>query len=103
MFSNSKKLEAMDSKSSIDNVDMYDQSVSDTWANDDNEMNLYEDLPVDIQELLDSPHPKNSTVEMMNLANMKNEGKSCFIPYGANIIKYVLFRFLFLFLTLHSI
>lgn len=92
MFTNSKKQETLDPKNSIENVDMYDQCVSDIWANnDDNEIKFYEDLPVDIQELLDSPHPKNNTVEMMNLANMKNEGKSCFIPYGANIIKYVFF------------
>lgn len=90
MFNASKKHETLDPKNSIENVDMYDQCVSDLWANgDDNEMNLYEDLPVDIHDLLDSPHPKNNTVEMMNLANMKNESKSCFIPYGANIIKYV--------------
>lgn len=88
---NSKNQEAMNSKISIDTVDMFDQCVSDMWKNDDdNEMNMYEDLPVDIQELLDSPNPKNKTVEMMNLANMKNEGKSCFIPYGANIIRYAL-------------
>lgn len=78
----------MDSKNSMEKVEMYDQCISPAWANeDDNEMNMYEDLPVDIQELLDSPDPKNNTVEMMNLANMKNNGKSCFIPYGANIIR----------------
>lgn len=87
---NSKKQDATDSKNSIINVDIYDQCVSDVWANDDdNEMNMYEDLPVDLQELLDSPSPQSNTVEMMNLANMKNDGKSCFIPYGANIIRLV--------------
>lgn len=87
---NTKKQEANDYKCSIENVNMYDQCISDVWANEeDNEMNMYEDLPVDIQELLDSPNPKNNTLEMMNLANMKTEGKSCFIPYGANIIRLV--------------
>lgn len=88
MFSKSnRKTEAMDSNSSITDASMYDQCISEIWANEDNEMQLYEDLPVDIQELLDSPDPKNKTVQMMNLANMKNDGKSSFIPYGANIIK----------------
>lgn len=88
MFSNNpKKEEATDSTSTLANENMFDQCVSEIWANEENEMQLYEDLPVDIQELLDSPNPKSNNVEMMNIANMKNDGKSCFIPYGPNIIK----------------
>lgn len=95
-----KKHEPMDSKGPIN---MYaDQCVSsDVWTNDeDNAVNMYEDLPVDIQELLDSPNPKRNPVELMNLANMKNDTKSCFIPYGANIIRYVFKSFLFFLIQL---
>lgn len=88
MFKNTKKEEASDSKSPAAIVEMHDQCVSDVWTNDENKYNLYEDLPVDIQDLLDSPKPVNKIAETRHFANMKSEGKkSCFIPYGANIIK----------------
>lgn len=85
---NNRKQEAMESDGGVDNLGMRDQYVSDVWvADEETEMNMYEDLPVDLQELLDSPNPKNKTVEIMNVANVKNNTKSCFIPYGANIIR----------------
>ncbi|XP_018580144.1 uncharacterized protein LOC108917844 isoform X2 [Anoplophora glabripennis] len=68
--------------------DTLDQCVEvnrDIWTNDDDEMKMYDDLPVDIQELLDSPCPQDDTVEMMNMANMRDDGKRNFIPYGTNI------------------
>lgn len=57
----------------------------DIWSNED-EMNMYDDLPVDIKDLLDSPTPHDDTVEMMNIANMRDTGKRRFIPYGTNIM-----------------
>lgn len=88
MFKNNKKEEASDSKSPAVIVEGHDQCVPDVWSRDEQEINLYEDLPVDIQDLLDSPKPNNNTAETRHLSNMNNEGmKSSFIPYGANIIK----------------
>lgn len=50
------------------------------------ETNLYDDLPVDIKELLDdSPTSHDVTVAMMNLANMRDTGRRGFIPCGTNI------------------
>ncbi|XP_018327290.1 uncharacterized protein LOC108738385 isoform X2 [Agrilus planipennis] len=49
------------------------------------ENEMYEDLPVDIIELLDSPSPHDYTVEMMNLANIKEVGNKSFIHSGTNI------------------
>ncbi|XP_044258861.1 uncharacterized protein LOC123007557 [Tribolium madens] len=49
-------------------------------------VNLYDDLPVDIKELLDdSPSSHDVTVEMMNLANMRDTGRRGFISSGTNI------------------
>lgn len=88
MFKNNKKEEASDSKSPVVIVETHDQCVTDIWTNDEQEISLYEDLPVDIQDLLDSPKPNNNTTETRHLSIMNNEGmKSSFIPYGANIIK----------------
>ncbi|KAF5269358.1 hypothetical protein FQA39_LY08750 [Lamprigera yunnana] len=53
--------------------------------NDEESMNICEDLPVDILELLDSPSPQEYTIEMMNLANMRNAGNKNFIQCGTNI------------------
>ncbi|KAJ8952873.1 hypothetical protein NQ318_006489 [Aromia moschata] len=61
----------------------------DAWSNDEDEMNLYEDLPVDIKELLDSPSPQQDAVEMMNIANMRDNGKRSYVPYGTNIISSI--------------
>ncbi|KAJ8920458.1 hypothetical protein NQ315_005326 [Exocentrus adspersus] len=73
-------------KSIINIQDSIDQCVeADVWTNDDDDTKLYENLPVDIHELLESPPPQDDTVEMMNMANMKDNGKRDFIPYGTNI------------------
>ncbi|KAK4882746.1 hypothetical protein RN001_006065 [Aquatica leii] len=53
--------------------------------NDEESMNICDDLPVDILELLDSPSPRDYTIEMMNLANMRNAGNKNFIQCGTNI------------------
>lgn len=68
-----------------DTLDQCVEASRDIWTNDDDEMKMYEDLPVDIQDLLDSPCPQDDTVEMMNMANMRDDGKRNFIPYGTNI------------------
>ena len=53
--------------------------------NDEESMNICDDLPVDILELLDSPSPQDYTIEMMNLANMRDGGNKNFIQCGTNI------------------
>ncbi|KAJ8961959.1 hypothetical protein NQ314_005861 [Rhamnusium bicolor] len=70
-------------------LEMHNEINPDGWSNVDDEMNMYEDLPVDIRDLLDSPCPQNDTVEMMNMANMRDNGKREFIPYGTNIISSI--------------
>lgn len=55
------------------------------WQNEDNDMNMYEDLLDDIRELLNSPEPQEDTVELMNLANMRDTGRKSFIQCGTNI------------------
>lgn len=55
------------------------------WINDDDNMNMYEDLLDDIRELLNSPEPQEDSVEMMNLANMRDTGKKTFLQCGTNI------------------
>ncbi|KAB0800769.1 hypothetical protein PPYR_06508 [Photinus pyralis] len=50
------------------------------WHDEDS-MNICDDLPVDILELLESPSP----MEMMNLANMRNVSNQNFIQCGTNI------------------
>lgn len=87
MFSNNKKLKpASDNEVSNDSSD---QCVSDNWNNNDNEeMNMYDDLPVDITLLLASPTPRrDSAVEMMNINNVNNDGKRGYIPYSTNIMR----------------
>lgn len=54
------------------------------WS-DEESMNICDDLPVDILDLLDSPSPQDYTVEMMNLANMRDAGSKNFIQCGTNI------------------
>ncbi|XP_050508438.1 uncharacterized protein LOC114341448 isoform X1 [Diabrotica virgifera virgifera] len=74
-----------------DMEESFDQCVeinSNIWDNED-EVNMYEDLPVDIIDLLDSPRPSDDTVEMMNIANMRDTGKRRFIPYGTSIMSSI--------------
>ncbi|KAI4459229.1 hypothetical protein MML48_6g00012833 [Holotrichia oblita] len=62
----------------------------DSWKTLDDSLNMYDDLPVDIRELLDSPSPQeDDTVEMMNLANMRDTGNKTFIQCGTNIISSI--------------
>lgn len=89
---NTKKNVNQKQKSTSATQEKLDQCVEvnrDIWTNDDDEMNMYEDLPVDIKELLESPSPQDDTVEMMNIANMRDNGKRNFIPYGTNIISSI--------------
>lgn len=83
--SNNKKGGSQNMRDVEDTLDQCVEANRDIWTNDDDEMKMYEDLPVDIQELLDSPCPQDDTVEMMNMANMRDDGKRNFIPYGTNI------------------
>lgn len=92
---------------SLDEFD-FDQCLSDSysnpWANmeeNDHEVPLYDDLPVDLRELLSSPEPTNHTVEI-NKANMRDIGKRQFIAYGTNINGYVASLDLFIEITLYS-
>lgn len=62
----------------------------DSWKTVDESLNMYDDLPVDIRELLNSPSPQeDDTVEMMNLANMRDTGNKTFIQCGTNIISSI--------------
>ncbi|KRT84087.1 hypothetical protein AMK59_657 [Oryctes borbonicus] len=61
-----------------------------SWKTLDDSLNMYDDLPVDIRELLNSPNPQeDDTVEMMNLANMRDTGNKTFIQCGTNIISSI--------------
>jgi hypothetical protein len=72
-------------KSRVEAVPKTEELKTDWNMNED--VNLYDDLPVDIKELLDddSPTSHDVTVEMMNLANMRDTGRRGFIPCGTNI------------------
>ncbi|RZC35177.1 DUF4603 domain containing protein [Asbolus verrucosus] len=77
-------------KSRTENVPKSDEADLQMANNQDWNMcedaNMYDDLPVDIKELLeDSPTSHDVTVEMMNLANMRDTGRRGFIPCGTNI------------------
>lgn len=61
-----------------------DENNRNIW-NDEESMTICDDLPVDILELLESPSPQDYTVEMMNLANMRDAGNKNFIHCGTNI------------------
>lgn len=75
---------SMSKKSRTEAVPKPDDANSDWNMSED--ANLYDDLPVDIKELLDdSPTSHDVTVEMMNLANMRDTGRRGFIPCGTNI------------------
>lgn len=94
MFSNKKLKPKTENEHPLENktTSPFDH-VSEIWNNNDEEdMNMYDDLPVDIQLLLDdSPDPQDDTIEMMNMANMRDTGKRGYIPYGTNIIRYIFF------------
>lgn len=59
--------------------------VDNVCLDEQGNMNLYEDLLDDIRELLSSPEPRDSSVEMMNMANMRDTGIKKFISCGTNI------------------
>lgn len=63
-----------------------DVENQDPWKTLDDSLNMYDDLPVDIRGLLNSPSPQvDETVEMMNLANMRDTGNKKFLQCGTNI------------------
>ncbi|XP_057662395.1 uncharacterized protein LOC130897516 [Diorhabda carinulata] len=66
---------------------------SDSCVNESEDLyeedNIFNDLPVDIINLLDSPRPHDQRVEIMNIANMRDTGKRNFIPYGPGIISSI--------------
>ncbi|KAJ8981773.1 hypothetical protein NQ317_002367 [Molorchus minor] len=66
-------------------LDQCVEANRDILTNDGDEMKMYEDLPVDIKDLLESPSPQDNAIELMNQANMKDSGKTGFIPYRTNI------------------
>lgn len=55
------------------------------WSEHDDNMNMYDDLPVDIRQLLNSPVKGSDNVEMMNMANMRDTGKKTFLSCGFNV------------------
>lgn len=75
-------------KSSTEMVEEADQTFNnqeDMWIEGDENMTMYEDLLDDIRELLTSPEPREDSVEMMNMANMRDTGIKSFISCGTNI------------------
>lgn len=60
-------------------------SSEDIWTDNEDNVNMYEDLPVDIRQLLNSPVKSYDNVEMMNMANMRDTGKKTFLSCGFNI------------------
>nr|CAH7741890.1 unnamed protein product [Callosobruchus chinensis] len=64
-------------------------ATKEEWTTNEDDVNMYEDLPVDIRELLDSPEPQDNTVEIMNVMNVKDNGNRSFIPYGTNIMSSI--------------
>ena len=63
--------------------------IKDAWKNTDDTSTMYNDLPVDIQELLDSPSPRNNSVELMNFANTHFTGSKKFLQCGTNILSSI--------------
>nr|CAH7717085.1 unnamed protein product [Callosobruchus chinensis] len=64
-------------------------ATKEEWTTNEDDVNMYEDLPVDIRELLDSPEPQDNTVEIMNVMNVRDNGNRSFIPYGTNIMSSI--------------
>lgn len=61
-------------------------STDELWTDNDDNVNMYDDLPVDIRQLLNSPVQSLDNVEMMNMANMRDTGKkTTFLSCGFNI------------------
>ncbi|CAH2004226.1 unnamed protein product [Acanthoscelides obtectus] len=63
------------------------------------DVNMYEDLPVNIRLLLDSPEPpqdnvnsadrQDKIVEIMNMKNTRDSMKRGFLPYGMNVLSSI--------------
>lgn len=74
-----------DSAEMVKEADQTFNNQEEVWIEEDENMSLYEDLLDDIRELLTSPEPREDSVEMMNMANMRDTGIKSFISCGTNI------------------
>lgn len=63
-----------------------DSTDEERWNENEDNVNMYEDLPVDIRQLLNSP-VKNmyDNVDIMNMANMRDNGKKTYLSCGFNL------------------